>query len=376
VGNRTPSLRLHATGQWFTRFGGRDHYFGTDKAKATQLFLDPASHHEGSLRAYLAHKAAKARLHPPRPGTVVTVAQLALRFIDAAKPGTRQASARRTALRRFVLTLGKVPTFRLDEEAIAAFSRSLSDLKIKGRRLAPKTVAHEINTIKQMLRWGRSPAQGRIVPAMDLACIRPPRVRLGEPEDLPLETIRNTIARIDRTHPMLALWLRFGYLTACRASEICRVAHGQGKLKTLPPEGEHPAIPEAFIALHDHKTSDSTQSDRVIPLSPQALIVYRQLAPLPRQRRSSPRPEKRLNSDEIDSVFAWLNELSRHCRSAGVGGWPHRMRDSAATHLLALGVEPATVDLVLGHAPTGELGRYARPSIRVLRAAVSRIVLP
>lgn len=376
MGTRIPQLRQHASGQWISTFGGATHYFGHDHAKALAEFLDPSSEHAGSLRAWQQLRKEKSRLRPPRPSRVITIAELAIRFIDASKPGTRQAAARRTALRRFTLTLGRVPAYRIDEEGLATFCRSLSELKIGGRRLAPKTIAHEVNTIKQLLRWAMSPAQGRMVPSMDLSFIRPPRVRRGEPEDLPLATIRATLDRLDRgPHRQLAIWLRFGYLTAARASEVCRLAHGQGKLQTLPPEGDQPAVADAYVALREHKTSETSNADRIIPLSPQALDLYRQLAPLPRERAARPRPSMRLNSDELDPVVGWQNQLSKHCRKAGVAGWPHRMRDSAATHLLAVGVDPATVDLILGHAPKGELGRYARPSIRVLRAAVCRIQL-
>lgn len=375
MGTRIPTLRQHQSGHWISSWGGHTHYFGRDKAKAYADFVDPASENPGSLRAWQLHRAAKLRLKPARPSAVITIGELAIRYIDSAKPGTRQAAYRRGHLRRFVLTFGTIPTYRLDEEAIAAFARSVADLKFDGRRLAPKTVAHEVNAIKSLLRWGMNPANGRLVPALDLSSVRPPRVRRGEPEDIPLATIRDTLDRIQRTHGQLSLWLRFGYLTAARASEVCRIAHGQGKLKSLPPEGDQPAVADAYLALRDHKTSESTQSDRLIVLSPQALTVLRQLAPLPRVRHAVPRLAARLASDEVDPVVGWMNELSKHCRAAGVPGWPHRMRDSAATHLLAAGVDPATVDLILGHVPKGELARYGRPSLRVLRAAVARIQL-
>lgn len=362
--NDPPTLWLHkASGQWATSWARRTFYFGTDKSAATTKFLDPDSDHPGSLAAWMKARELRNRLKPTPRGTVLTVAELAIRFINQQPAGTRSAAYYATQLRRFVLALGKVPVHRIDEEAINAFAVSLRQLE-----LADKTVRHDITAIKTLWRWGSSPANGRICPALALDSIKTPRVRKSEPEDMPLATIRDMITRVERAgHGQLGLWLRFNYLTGCRPSEVARIAHGQGKLRTIPPDGSLPAIADGMLVLREHKTSAATQKDRIIPLSPQALEVFRQLAPLaPARLRSSQRPL---------SVHYLQGRYAKLCADAGVAGLPHKLRDSHATHLLAAGVDPASVDLILGHEPKGELGRYGRPSIRLLRERVCQISL-
>jgi integrase len=366
---KAPTLWLHkGSGQWATRWAGRTYYFGTDRAAANHSFLHPDSPKEGSLRAWMNHQAAKALARPVRKGTAITVAELSIRFIDQQPDGTRRAAYYATALRRFVHTFGRMPVHAIDEEAIASFATTLRQIisDHSGERLSDKSIRHELTAIKSMWRWGMSPAQGRICPVLALDTIKTPRVRKGEPEDLPIERIRAMIGGVERGgHLQLGIWLRINYLAALRPSEVVRLAHGQGKLKTIPRDELHAAIPDGMCVLRDHKTSESTQKDRIIPLSPQALEIYRQLAPLPLLRRSG----------KTSSLHYLQSRYARLCADAGVPGLPHRLRDSAATHLLADGVDPATVDLVLGHEPRGELGRYARPSMRLLRERVSRIAL-
>jgi len=360
--NDPPTLWLHkASGQWASHWGGHTYYFGTDKPAATTKFLDPDSDHPGSLAAWMRAREARNRVKPPPRGKVMTVAELAIAFINQRPAGTRSAAYYATSLRRFVLSLGKVPVHRIDEEAINAFAVSLRQLE-----LADKTVRHDITSVKTLWRWGSSPANGRICPALALDSIKTPRVRKGEPEDLPLATIRDMITRVERAgHGQLGLWLRFNYLTGCRPSEVARIAHGQGKVRTIAPEGTLPAIENGMLVLREHKTSAATQKDRIIPLSPQAIEVLRQLAPLAASRKNARPP----------SLHYLQGQYAKLCADAGVAGLPHRLRDSHATHLLAAGVDPATVDLVLGHEPTGELGRYGRPSIRLLREKVCQIAL-
>ena len=39
MNQRTPAFKCHATGQWFAKWGGRNHYFGTERAAAYKKFL-------------------------------------------------------------------------------------------------------------------------------------------------------------------------------------------------------------------------------------------------------------------------------------------------------------------------------------------------
>lgn len=359
-----PKLRQHATGQWMAHWAGKNWYFGVDRGAAERFFFDPGSDHPGSLKRW--QEWASRRFAPSRSRAPerVTVAELAARFLaEYALAGRRgPESYYRRSLRRFLNVFGRFFTDELDEVGLEEF---LGDLRALRPPLAPKTIAHDLNAAKALLRWG-SRATVRLAPRLDLDALKPPRVRRGAPEDLPLAQVKALIRRAAEHTPQLGVWLSLNYLASLRPSEVARLAHGQGKLRTIPPEGEQPAIADAYLELSEHKTVHRVDHPRLIPLSPEALTYFRSLVPLPRASRRS-------------EGFDVAREASRYvkfCARAGVPGLPHRLRDSAATHLLATGSGlEASVDLLLGHEPSGELSRYGRPSLRVLRALAGRLTL-
>jgi hypothetical protein len=64
-------LRLHATGQWMKKIGGRSHYFGTDRDKALALYVRDREDLEAG------------RVPRPRDEDAVTVRELANQFLHA-----------------------------------------------------------------------------------------------------------------------------------------------------------------------------------------------------------------------------------------------------------------------------------------------------
>lgn len=362
-----PKLTKHATGQHRARWGGRDYYFPPDAAEARRLFLDPDSDHPGSLARWSEWRSHRDADRPLRSTSTMTVAELAKLFLTSYFNAERldtEAYFRRH-LRRFLQRFGRYRVSDITPPGIAAFVADLKTLKLGG-----KTIRHDVTAVKRMFAWASMPTRA-LCPALNLKGLELPRVRRGVPEPMEVREIKRAIARARAVYPELEPWLRLNYLAGLRPSEVCRLAYGQGTVADIPPEqlGKRrlKAIKEGQALLREHKMDRNSEHARIIPLSAEALSALRELKPLPvERRRRSLRPPR---------VQDWLNRYGVLCRRAGVAGIAHRLRDSAATHLLALGVAQADVDQVLGHAPTTQLANYGRTGPRLLRQIVARLTL-
>lgn len=369
MGYRTPALRLHATGVHFVRWGGRDHYFTRDRGASERAWLDPKGEHPGALVHYLTWRQRRETRTHELTGARLTVAELVRDMLRGmrAEHGPDTEAYYRKHLRRFGATFGPLRTEDLDEAGLEAWRQDLLGLETLG----PKTKAHDTSAVRRLLAYG---ARLRVAPRLDLTVLRPPRVRKSVPEPLPRTTIRDRVQALQREgHQALAAWLAVNYLCALRPSEVVRIAHGQAVPVDLPADADGPAVPGALLELREHKTADSTGAPRVVYVSDEAMTWLPHVRPLPLERvraRSAP-----------PRVHELLNRYARAARLRGAPGWPHRLRDSAASHLLALPgpdgrpADQEDVRLVLGHQPIGELPRYGRRTPRALRALTSRLSL-
>lgn len=370
--NRIPTLREHATGVWIASWGGKTWYFTKDKRASMRAFTDPESDHPGSLARWQAWRAAKIENKSRTDATrSLRVYEVVAGFLNhyAAEHRRDDEQYYKSALRRFVLGLGQFYAYEITEQALDAYRISLLNPKLK---LAPGTIAHALRAVKTLWKWGSSPAR-RLCPPLQLDCLKPPRVRRSDPEPMAIPEIKVAIDQVSAEHPWLRAWLSLNYLAALRPSEVVRLAYGQGVLQSIMPDDAHPEeIPDGVIELREHKMANRTAHSRFIPLSEAALRWYRVLTPIPRQRRRASRhgPEGSIHVRSLQNRYAEL------CRASGQPSLPHRLRDSAATHLRSRRVSGEDVDLILGHEPSSELPRYGRASIRLLRELVSRISLP
>lgn len=355
----TPRLYVKNTGNHVAKWGGREWSFGVDAQKASAAFLDPAGRHDGALVHWISWREAteedRKRKREHRGGP--TIATLAKEFLaDYYDNGRKETEAYyRAALRRFVNTFGAIRTSDFSVQAFDAFRKSLLRLD-----LAPRTMVHDLKAVKTMWLWGHP---RNLCPPIDFRGVKLPRLPRSVPEPLPGSRIAQIVQGLEAKNRTLAAWVAFNYLTGCRPSEVVRVSQGEGQLITLPPEPRKKAIPDAAIELREHKISRKTDASRFIVISPEALLWLPHVKPLHSPQKSE---------------TARQNLLNAYGRSLRLAGWPglaHKLRDSAATHLLAAGVDQGSVDLVLGHVPTGELGSYGRPSLRVLREIAARLTL-
>ncbi|GMV26953.1 MAG: hypothetical protein AMXMBFR58_29840 [Phycisphaerae bacterium] len=365
---KVPSLRLHKSGLWTAHWAGKDWYFSRDRSESELLFLDPKSEHPGSLMRWQAWRASRAatKSRQAQLGRN-TVLDLYLAFLDSYTDQGRDHAAAyfRHTLSRLVKAIGGLYTAEVDEQILDRFCDGLYKLGLE-----PKTVAHQVKAMKTMWRWGSAPSR-RLCPVLALESIRPPRVNKSRPEPIELEKLKGLIDRVSAQEPWLRPWLSINYLACLRPSEVVRLAYGQGELTTIPPQGAEPAVRNGLVILREHKMSYKSDHERVIPLSDEALLWYRALAPIPLERKP------RRPASDRDDLFVKYHQgvYAARCRDAGAAGLPHRLRDSAATHLLDQGVELATVNLCLGHTPASELPRYGLPGPRILREVVGRLTL-
>lgn len=354
--SKQPTLRLHARGIYFVRWGGRDHYFTRSESASHRAFFDPTGAHPGALVHWLRWRETKQAKVIARTGSL-RVAELVKEFLARYfMEGRADTEAYfRHHLRRFTAIFGKFTVDAINVQAIDAFKRDLVHLQI----LKPRTIRHDLNAVKTLWRWGY--ANGLCPPLM-LDTIKPPRIPRSRPEDLPLEVVKRSILGLSREHKSLEPYLAINYLCLLRPSEVMRIAHGQARISDIPPMHGHKAIKRGMLMLTEHKTSGTTDTDRVVLVSAEAAKWLPHVRPLP--FRSAP-----------SSIRDLQNRYAKLCRDAGLAGLPHKLRDSAASHLRALGEPAESVDLLLGHEPSGVLQSYGRPSLALLHRSVSRLTL-
>jgi site-specific recombinase XerD len=341
-----PTLRRHATGVFFVRWGGRDHYFSVDEDRSRADFLSPASTHPGAMVAWMTWRARASAEKPARLDNRLTVMELGERFLSHYEGDNRHATAAyfRGHLRRFLNVFGRFFTTEIDEEALTAHRADLLQTD-----LSPKTICHDLIAIKTMWRWG---ARLRLCPPLELSVLKPPRTRRGEPQVKSREAIVDFLCGLRGSkHAHLVPLLSLSYLCLLRPSEVVRMSCRRGRFVPIHADEHGPVIPRGLYQLDDSKSEWRTGQPRHVVMTDEAVLWF---DALPRQHHYS-----RLDSFSAGVVRA----------AGGPGrGWSACVfRDSAASHLLALGVPVADVSLLLGHVPSGEWRSYGRPGWRLLR---------
>jgi len=356
VSGGPPQILRKQTGNYFVKWGGFEHSLGCDLGRAKEKYHDPAGEHPGALVNWLKWKQAKTAAQSARRGAP-TIAELSQQFLaDYFENGRPETEIYyRDHLRRFINAFGRLRTSDFSVQAFDAFRKSLLRLDI-----GPRTMVHDLKAVKTMWAWGHPRS---LCPPIDFRGVKLPRLARSLPEPVPIARLKEIVAKFAATDRTLAAWVAFSYLTGIRPSECVRISRGEGRVITLPPEGTLPAVPDAAVELVQHKTAHKTQASRFVLLSAESLLWLPHVKPFPSSRRTEARAKN------------LLNRYGKVLNEAGHAGLAHRLRDSAATHLLERGVDQGSVDLILGHSPTGELGSYGRPALRVLRERVALLTL-
>lgn len=324
MNTRPPKLRQHKAGYWFVRWGGKDHYLGRNRETANHKYLtDPIL----GLPAWTAWRARRNTQRLPPIRSTVTVTDLVARFLEAKAveggPDLERYYAKH--VKRFAHAYEHARADMIRAKQLQALK-----LELLERGYAPKTVNHDIGAVKALLRWS---AGMDYMPILDLRIVR--QVPLGEPPDktIPVGKVRSMVKQAPGT---MAAWLAINYLCLMRPTEVIRVVHGKG---TWESAGIFRTVAKSRV--------------RRIVFSTEAL---RWLA------KCEPR-------------WTRLDSYSQAVRGFFGPGGPHPLRHSAASHLVQLGVDRASVDLLLGHLPSRVSLTYAPIRWRNLRRTAARLTL-
>lgn len=342
---KPPKLSCHATGVYFTHWGGRNHYFTKNREESIPLYAE-------SIKAWAAWKSSRGAARSPRG--VLTVAQVCRLFLEGleADSGPELQGYYRKHLARFVNTWQAAPA-----SAITAADLQALKLDMSRHGYAPKTINHDLLAVRRMYNWADSMGYVPLPPLRGAKAIRLPPPK---PKSLPLSTIRATLELAERglgqrsslrtrrqldpepPAPQVAIWMRLQYLALLRPIEVVRLVHGHGEL-----------VEEGIFRLHVGKADKTSQQSRNLVLSPRALEVLAQARPI---------------WSRLDSYSAAVR------RMCGPGG-PHALRHSAATHLHRAGVARAEIDLLLGHLPPRVSLIYAPITWKPLRSIAAGLSL-
>lgn len=349
-----PTLRLHKTGVFFTRWNGRDHYFFTDQAASERAFHDPRGEHAGALVNWSAWKGAVLEARSAGAGRRhLTVVEIAERWLEnyAAEGRVQTARKFRGHLSRFLHVFGRLRADELSLRVLLAWRSDLLTLMQPpptGRSLAPRTINHDLGTVKTMLKWA---AENELAPPIALGALRkvpapPPRF-----DRLTREQVLGMLAKAERTDKDLACYIALTYLCVCRPSETVRLVLGQGHFTpvTMPSGVLHP---RGVFVLPEHKTARRVSFPRHVILSDEALVWL----------------------DSVRPRWSRLDSFSSRCVSV-CGRGPKLLQKAACWHLQLAGVGEEDIDQVQGHAVPGVRRHYRQAELGRLRAQVSRLTL-
>ena len=328
------------------RWGGRDYYFGRDRAAAERAFLDHAGEHPGALVNWMAWRQERA-VSTRRRGHRRTIADLVDAFLQGYLDQGRDQTERyyRKHLTRFLRTYGRLYVDELDLAGIAAFRDGLI-----GVGYAPKTIAHDMGAIKTCWSWGDELGYCQAF-NLRARAFRGPPIPAPRPRSLTAEQIKAWLQLARAADPRLESWIALQYLTAMRVSEVPRLIHGAGEFVAVPMS-DGIAERGAFV-MDRSKTEHRTSFPRYVILSEEALLYLDSAARAP---------------------WSWQHYSVLVRAACGPGG-PKILRSSAATHLDLLGVDRAIWRRILGHAPNDAGAHYARGALRPLRETAALLTL-
>jgi len=351
-----PQLKKHATGVWFVRWGGKQHYFSKDEQESIERFQH--GDEPGCLSDWLRWQTAKNQLitdraKSPRITIVDLIEKFLIRYADEGRDSTMVYY--RKHLTRFANLYGTLYASELDLGALRAFRSDMLKLD-----LSPKTIGHDINAVKTMLRWA---ADNELAPEIRLRAIVPPFAPPPMPKRLTYDQVADWMRLAYKHDRRLLPYLALNYLCLCRPSEVVRLINHEGQFQPVRVKrrvlvkGKWTTKtlmePRGVFVMERSKTERRTSYPRHVVMTDQALAWFDMAVP------------------------AWqrLDTYSPRVRKICGPGGPKLLQKAAAWHLQLQEVELGDVDLLLGHEPSGAWRHYARREWTALRERAARISL-
>lgn len=334
---KTPSLQRHVRGQYFIKFGGEQHYLGTDLKEAEKLYA-------AKLVEWAAWREQQKERRE-RVSSKLTFAELVELFEKSRFPDVSADMHRyyKNHLRRAVNVFGRMPAAMVTGKYLATYLVDLRQV-VSDRTdapLGPKTVKHEIAAIKAVLNWAMDV---ELVPEIRLSGVKPPRAAPKRKKALTLEFIKGIVARARAEDPNLECWIAVHYLAGCRPSELPRLAARDGEMV-------HQAADGAIFDIVG-KSTWKTGEMRHVYLSPEALVYFNAMKPQWKTWRA----------------------YARRVSALSPGG-AHPLRHSAYAHLRAMGVAEEEIAQFVGHARTDVARSYDPTARATLLRSAARLTL-
>lgn len=212
---RVPKLHRHkSTGHYYTRWGGKQHWLGSDRKQAQDRFLE-------QLEDWQDWRDSKAEARRRQSTYELLVPDLVERFLASRRVeiGLDCEEYYRKHLIRFMVAFRKVGVHLIRPLDLAQIKEQMIR-----RGFAPRTINHDLKAVKTMWRWGSALD---LCPAIDLGGVR--GVPVGPVKQLTVS--RHAIECAIRWCPdrQLRPWLAINYLALLRPSEVLKVVHGQGE---------------------------------------------------------------------------------------------------------------------------------------------------
>ena len=251
----------------------------------------------------------------------------------------------------FARTLGVSASADLDLGHVSAWLKDLA-----GAGLAPRTAARQLSALRGLMRFLTEEGELKHDPS-ELAAR--PRIGRRLPSTLAEHEVLRLLGAPDtsklrglRDRAMLSLT----YASGLRASEVVGLeladidlergvvsALGKGSKRRLVPVGEV-ALDHVDAYLARRAEHPKLAQARVVFASPRGAALTRQ---------------------------AFWKIVKRYARGAGIEGaaYPHRLRHSFATHLLAGGADLRSVQTMLGHVSIATTEIYTHVGSRQVREA-------
>jgi integrase len=356
---KVPKLRRHATGVYFCQFAGTRRYFSVNLEESEREYRQ-------ALREWTAWQDERERGRTKTTHRIIDIIReyLASRLTDASEDQWRWC---RSHLGRLGRTWGALPADAFNARLLQALKADMMQVPVRSpstpstpsgpstpkRKLAAKTINHDLRAIKSLFRW-----------ASDMGYCR--EVNLRAVKMLPLPQLQRKTATIADVHrvinlalgreighhpktlerltpnPSIAPWLAVNYLAALRPSEVVRLVHGEGVW-----------IGKGLFQPKVSKTFKDGRHPRVYVLSDEALMWLQHARP----------------------TWSEMKNYGAAVRRAVGPGWPHPLRHSAAAHLSAAGVDRAEIERALGHYPRAVSQTYLPVELAPLRATLARLSL-
>jgi integrase len=348
------SLRLHASGQYFFRHGGKDHYLGKDEGAAQAAFRAYIAAMEGAKAGGAPEpvKVARASVAVARPvapapesPSVRETAERLWAWADKRR-AERTSAGERHHLAPFLRDFGGRP---IDGLRIGELSEWASGLKrTDGEDYSPVALNHQLQTVRRLLTWAYD--AGILATPYRLATLAPVPLPPPKPKALKPAKVSEAVTALYGLNPALGRLYLLAFWAALRPSEVGRVVRRDWSRE----DSDGSTLPDGCYRLQVSKTRK-----RIVILTPDAEALLAGM-----DERYCAGHESQLNH-AVQRAREWLGDTLPPI---------HPMRHSAATAMIDAGVSRDHVEAALGHTLPRVQASYTRHPLTLARESMRLLV--